>query len=113
MTYKAFLIKYAEIAIKGKNRYLFEDALVSQISHALKKVDGEFPVSARSRARIYVETVRAITIMMETVGGTAACVRYRRASARLCCWRTKALMTLAEEVIALYRRGIPGQAFYV
>ena len=27
--YKAFLIKYAEIAIKGKNRYLFEDALVS------------------------------------------------------------------------------------
>ena len=28
MTYKAFLIKYAEIAIKGKNRYLFEDALV-------------------------------------------------------------------------------------
>ena len=26
--YKAFLIKYAEIAIKGKNRYIFEDALV-------------------------------------------------------------------------------------
>lgn len=26
--YKSFLIKYAEIAIKGKNRYLFEDALV-------------------------------------------------------------------------------------
>ena len=25
--YKAFLIKYAEIAIKGKNRYLFEDTL--------------------------------------------------------------------------------------
>lgn len=24
--YKSFLIKYAEIAIKGKNRYLFEDA---------------------------------------------------------------------------------------
>ena len=38
--YKAFLIKYAEIAIKGKNRYLFEDALVSQMNHALKKVDG-------------------------------------------------------------------------
>lgn len=40
--YKAFLIKYAEIAIKGKNRYLFEDALVSQMNHALKKVDGTF-----------------------------------------------------------------------
>ena len=28
--YKAFLIKYAEIGIKGKNRYMFEDALVRQ-----------------------------------------------------------------------------------
>ena len=27
MIFHAFLIKYAEIAIKGKNRYLFEDAL--------------------------------------------------------------------------------------
>ena len=26
MIFHAFLIKYAEIAIKGKNRYLFEDA---------------------------------------------------------------------------------------
>ena len=31
--YKAFLIKYAEIAIKGKNRYIFEDALVAQIKY--------------------------------------------------------------------------------
>ena len=28
--YQAFLIKYGEIGIKGKNRYLFEDALVSR-----------------------------------------------------------------------------------
>ena len=28
--FKAFLIKYAEIGVKGKNRYLFEDALVQQ-----------------------------------------------------------------------------------
>ena len=27
--YKSFLIKYGEIGIKGKNRYLFEDALVA------------------------------------------------------------------------------------
>ena len=40
--FKAFLIKYAEIAIKGKNRYIFEDALVDQIRHVLKEVDGEF-----------------------------------------------------------------------
>ena len=26
--YKTFLIKNAEIAIKGKNRFIFEDALV-------------------------------------------------------------------------------------
>ena len=54
MTYKAFLIKYAEIAIKGKNRYLFEDALVSQMNHALKKVDGTFHIR-KEQGRIYVE----------------------------------------------------------
>lgn len=53
--YKSFLIKYAEIAIKGKNRYLFEDALVSQINHALKKVDGTFRVR-KEQGRIYVDT---------------------------------------------------------
>lgn len=51
--YKAFLIKYAEIAIKGKNRYIFEDALVDQIRHVLKGVDGEFDV-VKERGRIYV-----------------------------------------------------------
>ena len=45
MEYQSFLIKYAEIGIKGKNRYLFEDALVKQINHALESVDGGFLVS--------------------------------------------------------------------
>ena len=36
--YQSFLIKYAEIAIKGKNRHLFEDALVSQSCHELREV---------------------------------------------------------------------------
>lgn len=36
MTYQTFLIKYGEIAIKGKNRYMFEDALVRQIRFALR-----------------------------------------------------------------------------
>lgn len=53
--YKAFLIKYAEIAIKGKNRYLFEDALVSRMNHALKKVEGTFKIR-KEQGRIYVET---------------------------------------------------------
>ena len=42
--FKTFLIKYGEIAIKGKNRHLFEDALVRQIRHALKKCDGKFSI---------------------------------------------------------------------
>ncbi len=52
--FSAFLIKYAEIGIKGRNRYLFEDALVHQIKHALKKCDGDFAVS-KTQGRIYVE----------------------------------------------------------
>lgn len=53
MQYQSFLIKYAEIGVKGKNRYVFEDALVTQIRHALKWVDGDFVVSKES-GRIYV-----------------------------------------------------------
>ena len=52
--YQSFLIKYAEIAIKGKNRHLFEDALVSQICHALREADSEFNVR-KEQGRIYVE----------------------------------------------------------
>ncbi len=50
--YKAFLIKYGEIGVKGKNRYIFEDALVRQIKYALKKIDGEFKVT-KENGRIY------------------------------------------------------------
>ena len=38
MEFKAFLIKYAEIGIKGNNRRFFEDALVRQMKYALKPV---------------------------------------------------------------------------
>ena len=51
--YKAFLIKYAEIAIKGKNRYIFEDALVQQIKYQLKNVEGTFQV-VKEMGRIFV-----------------------------------------------------------
>ena len=53
--YQAFLIKYGEIGVKGKNRHIFEDTLVSQISNALKTVEGTFAVR-RENGRIYVET---------------------------------------------------------
>ena len=52
--FTAFLIKYAEIGVKGKNRYLFEEALVRQIRYALKRCEGEFKVS-RTPGRVYVE----------------------------------------------------------
>lgn len=52
MNYQSLLIKYAEIGIKGKNRYLFEDALVKQIRFALKPIEGSFVVSKES-GRIY------------------------------------------------------------
>ncbi len=54
MRYHTFLIKYGEIGIKGKNRYLFEDALVRQVRFALKDVEGQFEVH-KSQARIYVD----------------------------------------------------------
>lgn len=52
--FTAFLIKYAEIGIKGRNRYLFEDALIRQIKYALKKCEGEFLVH-KTQGRIYVD----------------------------------------------------------
>ncbi len=52
--FQAFLIKYGEIGIKGKNRYLFEDALVAQIRHALKHVEGKFRVT-KEQGRIYAQ----------------------------------------------------------
>lgn len=54
--YKSFLIKYAEIGVKGKNRYLFEDALVRQIKYALYRCEGEFEVR-KTQGRIYVDAV--------------------------------------------------------
>lgn len=52
--YQAFLLKYAEIGIKGKNRYKFENALCKQVRHRLDKIEGEFEV-VREQGRIFVE----------------------------------------------------------
>lgn len=52
--FKTFLIKYGEIGIKGRNRYLFEDALMNQIRFALRK-SGDFSVT-KEQGRIYVES---------------------------------------------------------
>ncbi|MBQ1881223.1 MAG: tRNA 4-thiouridine(8) synthase ThiI [Lachnospiraceae bacterium] len=53
--FRSFLIKYGEIGVKGKNRYIFEDALMKQIKNALRKVEGSFAVTKDMGGRIFVE----------------------------------------------------------
>lgn len=69
--YKSFLIKYAEIGVKGKNRFLFEDALVSQICKALKRIDGDFKVH-KEQGRIYVDALSEYDF--DEVTGALKCV---------------------------------------
>ena len=51
--FKAFLIKYAEIGLKGNNRYIFENALRDRIKEALAPL-GEYQVS-KEQGRVFVE----------------------------------------------------------
>jgi thiamine biosynthesis protein ThiI len=51
--FKAFLIKYAEIGLKGNNRYIFENALRDRIKEALASL-GEYVVS-KEQGRVFVE----------------------------------------------------------
>ena len=53
MQYKAFMIKYAEIGTKGKNRYIFEDILCKNINRKLKPY-GDFYIR-KEQGRIFVE----------------------------------------------------------
>ena len=76
--FTAFLIKYGEIGIKGKNRYMFEDALVQQIKYALKKCDGEFSIR-KTQGRIYVDALtefdfdETVERLQTVFGNTAIC----------------------------------------
>ncbi|MCR5323171.1 MAG: tRNA 4-thiouridine(8) synthase ThiI [Lachnospiraceae bacterium] len=54
MKYRALLIKYAEIGIKGQNRYVFEDALCDRIRRKLKKISEGFSC-IREQGRVLVE----------------------------------------------------------
>ena len=55
MKYESFLIKYAEIGLKGKNRYKFEDALVQRIREALSEWKDIFDVY-KEQERIYIDS---------------------------------------------------------
>ncbi len=54
MEYQSFLIKYGEIGIKGKNRYLFEDTLVKRIRGALLGLECGYK-AYKSQGRIHVD----------------------------------------------------------
>ena len=76
--FQAFLIKYAEIVVKGKNRYVFEDALVRQVRRALENVDGSFNVF-KTQGRIHAEAEgefdydEAVEALRKVFGVTAFC----------------------------------------
>ena len=78
MFYHSFLIKYAEIGTKGKNRYIFEDALMHDIRHKLDKVEGEFAIQ-KEQGRIYVnakseyEYDDVVDALQRVFGITAIC----------------------------------------
>ncbi len=82
MKYQTFLIKYAEIAIKGKNRYVFEDALMHRMKLALKHVDGDFAVT-KTQGRMYVDCRsdydmdEVIDALMKVFGINAICPMVR------------------------------------
>ncbi len=66
------LIKYSEIGVKGKNRYVFEDMLVKNMKSALKVLDGEFEVR-KAQGRMYVncderEQDEAISALLKVFG---------------------------------------------
>ncbi len=52
--FRSFIIKYAEIGIKGRNRYLFENALIEHIERALKGCEGDFTVR-KTPGRIFLD----------------------------------------------------------
>ena len=52
--FNTFLLKYSEIFLKGKNRNIFEDALVERVQDAVLRVDGQFKVY-KYLSRVYVE----------------------------------------------------------
>ncbi len=78
MNYHAFLLKYGEIAIKGDNRHIFEDTLVSRVGNALESVEGDFRVR-KENGRIYVECLsdydcdEAVDALKKVFGLVAIC----------------------------------------
>lgn len=101
------MIKYAEIAIKGKNRYLFEDALVKQMKLALEPVEGEFTVT-KEQGRVYVfcpekydfdEAVEALQRVFGIVGISPVVI-----------YEDQGFEQMAQDVVAYMEARYPGYA---
>ena len=90
--YQAFVVKYGEIGIKGKNRAIFEDALIHNIVVSLKNVEGKFLVE-KEQGRVYVEAQgefdyeEALTALERVFGIVEICSSYRRQGIRCSCRR--------------------------
>lgn len=73
-----YLLKYGEIFLKGKNRFIFEDALVRRVTEAVEKVEGRFKVY-KNLSRVYVECKsefdesELIEALQKVFGITAIC----------------------------------------
>ena len=80
MQIRTFLVKYAEIGTKGKNRYKFEDILCKRIRSRLKPL-GQFEVR-RDNGRIFVDAKsdydydEAVKRMCQIFGITGICPVY-------------------------------------
>lgn len=73
----AFLLKYSEIALKGKNRIIFENALVKQIKFTLRFINGNFKVF-KEQGRILVtgtdfNYTEALNTLLHIFGITGIC----------------------------------------
>ena len=69
---QTLLIKYSEIGVKGKNRYVFEDMLVANMKDALKVLSAPAEVR-KAQGRMYVnceesETDEAISALQKVFG---------------------------------------------
>ena len=70
MLEKIIIVKYGEIALKGKNRYFFENPLISNIKSKLKKFN---IVVSKTHGRIYIENIgenidKIIELLKEVFG---------------------------------------------
>ncbi len=106
--FHAFLIKYSEIGIKGKNRYLFEDALARRIEQVLAFSDGEFVVTKES-GRLFAEAGRdfdydeAVAALQKVFGISGICP--------VVILPDEGIEKLAEDVVSYVKETYAGRAF--